>query len=111
MEGDADMTDEQKRKKEDWSQPPIEYFSDVFWLTINPWSAAVTYGLRMAREDESDTPKIRVRMPLQQAKVLAVLLLRAVRQYEVKANLTIELPKEMLKDLGIPPEDWERFTG
>lgn len=105
------MTDEQKRKKEDWSQPPIEYFSDVFWLAINPWSAAVTYGLRMAREDESDTPRIRVRMPLQQAKVLAVLLLRVVRQYEEKANLTIELPKEMLKDLGIPPDDWERFTG
>ena len=52
-----------------------------------------------------------MRMPLQQAKALAVMLLRAIRQYENQANVTVELPKEMLKGLGIPLEDWERFKG
>lgn len=105
------MTQEQpKQPAEDWSQPPEEYFSDVFWTTLNPWSAVVTFGLRMAHPSEKDVPKVRVRMPLQQAKALAVILLRTVRRYESEANVNIELPNELLKTLGIPLEDWQHFT-
>jgi hypothetical protein len=102
---------EAKQPKEDWSQAPEEHFSDVFWLALNPWSAAITFGLRMARSQEKDTPKIRMRMPLQQAKALAVMLLQAIREYERKGNVNIELPANMLKSLNIAPEDWQRFTG
>jgi len=108
------MTQEQEQQPQqlvgDWSQPPEEYFSDVFWTTLSPWSAALTFGLRQASPNEKDTPKIRVRMPLQQAKALAVILLRSVRRYEGDANLTVELPDGLLKSLGIPLEDWKRFT-
>ena len=106
------MTQEQQPKQptEDWSQPPEEYFSDVFWTALSPWSASITFGLRMAHPSEKDIPQVRVRMPLQQAKALAVILLRAVRRYESDANVTIELPDGLLKSLGIPPEDWKRLT-
>ena len=111
------MTQEQQQQPQqpqpfvgDWSQPPEEYFSDVFWTTLSPWSAALTFGLRQASPNEKDTPKIRVRMPLQQAKALAVILLRAVRKYESDANLTVALPDKLLGNLGIPLEDWKRFT-
>ena len=106
------MTQEQQPKQptEDWSELPVEYFSDVFWTTLSPWSAAVTFGLRQASPSEKDTPKVRVRMPLQQAKALAVILLKAVRRYESEANVTVELPTKLLESLGIPPEDWLRFT-
>ena len=106
------MTQEQQPKPfvGDWSQPPEEYFSDVFWTALNPWSAVITFGLRMSSPTEKDTPKVRVRMPLQQAKALAVILLRTVRKYENEANVTIELPDQLLKSLGIPPEDWKRLT-
>lgn len=93
-----------------WSQPPEEYFSDVFWIHLSPWSISITFGLRLASPSEMDTPKIRMRMPLQQAKALAVMLLRAVRTYEMDANVTIELPDGLLKELGIPLEDWKRLT-
>lgn len=99
-----------KQPMEDWSQPPEEHFSDVFWTALSPWSASITFGLRMAYPNEKDTPKVRVRMPLQQAKALAVILLRAVRRYESDANVTIELPDQLLKNLGIPLEDWKRLT-
>ena len=106
------MTQEQQKppQTEDWSEAPEEYFSDVFWTTLSPWSAAVTFGLRQASPNEKDTPKIRVRMPLQQAKALAVILLRTVRRYENEANVNIELPTKLLESLGIPLEDWQRFT-
>ena len=95
---------------EDWSQSPEEHFSDVFWTSLSPWSVAITFGLRMVRPEEQDTPKIRMRMPLQQAKALAVILLRAVRRYESDASVTIELPDQLLENLGIPSEDWKRLT-
>lgn len=105
------MTDERPKKEvmEEWTQEPEEYFSDVFWTHLNPWSAAITFGLRMTRREERDKPTVRVRMPLQQAKALAVILLRTIRKYETDANVTIELPREVLDRLNIAPEDWERF--
>lgn len=106
------MTQKQQpeQQMEDWSQPPEEYFSDVFWTALTPWSASVTFGLRQASPTEKDIPKVRVRMPLQQAKALAVILLRTVRKYEHEANVDIELPSKLLEHLGIPPEDWRHFT-
>ena len=106
------MAQEQQKEPqtEDWSQPPEEHFSDVFWTALSPWSAVVTFGLRKASPNEKDTPKIRVRMPLQQAKALAVILLRIVRRYESEADVNIELPRKLLESLGIPFEDWQRFT-
>lgn len=106
------MVQEQQPKQPagDLPQLPEEHFSDVFWTTLSPWSAVVTFGLRQASPDEKDVPKIRMRMPLQQAKALAVILLRNVRKYEDEANVNIELPQKLLEGLGIPLEDWQRFT-
>jgi len=106
------MTQEQRKlpQTEDWTQFPEEHFSDVFWTALSPWSASVTFGLRQASPYEKDTPKIRVRMPLQQAKALSVILLKSVRRYENEAGVTIELPDKLLETLDIASEDWKRFT-
>jgi len=106
------MTEEREKQQQadDWSELPEEFFSDVFWTTLSPWSAVVTFGLRQASPLEKNKPQIRVRMPLQQAKALAVILLRTVRRYESEADVTIELPRKLLDTLGIPFEDWEHFT-
>ena len=88
-----------------------ELFSDVFETHINPWSAAITFGLRATRPADENSYSVRMRMPLQQAKGLAVLLLRAIRQYEQKTGADIDLPRQVLDSLSIPIEDWQRFKG
>ena len=88
-----------------------EYFSDTFETHVNPWSAAVTFGMRATRETEDHRYKVRMRMPLQLAKALAVMLLRQIRSYEQQTQTDIDLPRQVLDTLGIPPEDWERFKG
>lgn len=87
-----------------------EVFSDVFETHINPFSCAVAFGLRATKEGESTVMTHRVRMPLQQAKALAVILLRAVRTYEAQTNVEIELPADLLQALNIPLEDWKRLS-
>ena len=86
-----------------------EYFSDVFWFHINPWSCVIDFGLRQTMPEEVDRRVLRVRMPLQQAKALAVMLLRQIRSWEAETGADIDLPQQVLDALGIPREDWERF--
>jgi hypothetical protein len=88
-----------------------EYFSDVFEIHLNPWSGAITFGLRATKQSDDHKMTLRVRMPLQQAKALAVLLLGNIRKYEHQSGTDVDLPKQVLKALEIPPEDWERFKG
>ena len=88
-----------------------EEFSDIFQLQVNPWSAVMTFGLRATNRTEANKFTLRMRMSLQAAKALAVLLLRNIRTYEEQTGADIDLPDELLKGLNIAPEDWHRFTG
>lgn len=86
-----------------------ESFSDVFETHLTDWSYAITFGLRSVRPDEPHKYTSQVRMPLAQAKALAVLMLRNIRQYEQAAGIDIDLPRDVLDKLQIPQEDWQLF--
>ena len=86
-----------------------ESFSDVFETHLTDWSYAITFGLRSVRPDEPPKYTSQVRMPLAQAKALAVLMLRNIRQYEQAAGIDIDLPRDVLDKLQIPQEDWQLF--
>ena len=88
-----------------------EYFSDVFETHVNPWSAVITFGLRATKDTDTTIFNVRMRMPLQQAKALAAMVMRNIRAYEDQSGADIDLPRVVLDSLGIPPEDWERFKG
>ncbi len=83
-----------------------EFFSDIFSIHLNPWASALTFGLRAVQKGEQDKYNIRIRMSLEQLKALAVVLRRVVRDYEQRTQTKIDLPKELLNQLGIGPEDW-----
>ncbi len=103
------MAQEGRQIQNDYSEMADD-FSDVFETHINPWSAAITFGRRATKETETNQFTMRMRMPLQQAKALAVMLLRGIRSYEQQTGADIDLPEEVLKALNIAPEDWKRFT-
>ena len=87
-----------------------EVFSDVFSHTVTPWSYILELGHRSARPGQPDVMVARVRMPLQQAKALAIMLLRAIRDYESQTGVEIDLPAQLRVQLGIADEDWRRFS-
>ena len=94
----------------DWSSLE-ERWSDLFAAHINPWGAAITFGLRSTRPEEPSTMTIRMRMGLQQAKVLGLILLRDIRVFEERTGTEVGLPAQMLEELGIPKEDWGKVQG
>ena len=101
------------------SQPervPIDYsdieerFADIIGVHSNAWSTSINFGLRSTRPtEEPDKFNVRVRVPLTTAKVLAILILRQIRDQEQTFGITIDLPPPVLEGLGIPPEDWRRL--
>lgn len=85
-----------------------ELFFDEAGFHIGPWSAAITFGLAAMPPNVTLKPVLRVRMPLSLYKTLGIIISRSVRQYEERAHQTIELPDEVLNELGIAPDDWRR---
>lgn len=83
-----------------------EVFSDIFSIHVSPWASALSFGLRGVQKGEEDKYKIRIRMSLEQVKALAVMLRRVVRDYEQKTQTKIDLPRDLLNQMGIGPDDW-----
>lgn len=84
-----------------------EFFSDTFEVHTSQWSSSLTFGIRPAREGESNLFVVRVRMPVVQLKTLGIIALRTIRELESKGGVIVDLPTETLNALGIPPEDWK----
>ena len=103
------MADDAPPVIDPWSNDVPDLFTDVFWLSVNPWSASIVFGIRRVASEHGDRPITRARMSPAQAKALGILLLRNIRAYETAAEITVELPEAVLKELGIAPEDWKRF--
>lgn len=104
------MTQENKTPRSPKIEIEHETFSDVFSFNFSPWSIVLDFGKRMAPGMEEDLMDLRVRMPLQQAKAMAFMILRAVRNYEDTTKVQVDLPENLLKGLNIPMEDWRRLS-
>lgn len=87
-----------------------EYYSDSFKFTISPYGIAMTFGINPPHPalGQVTPPKdsFILRMSLEQAKVLAMLLRRQLKNYELQNNLEISLPVQVYTQLGIAKEDW-----
>ena len=99
------MADIQKAR-EDFSKAQ-EFWSDAFSVTVNDFSAILSFGKRGRDQGDATLYEYQGRMPLSELKALALMALRLLREYEAKAGVTISLPPKLLEAFGIPIEDWQ----
>lgn len=89
------------------SEAVPEYFSDVFHFSFSPYGLAIAFGTRAVRAAPGPAPaeedRVVVRMSLEQAKVLSMLLRKSLRQYEEAAGVSIELPPTLYEELELDP--------
>jgi hypothetical protein len=87
-----------------------EYFSDVFDFTMNPYGVAIGFGLTELRQPPGApsvaTDQVVVRMSLEQAKILSMLLRRTLSTYEREHGVEIAIPSSVYSGLGVAREDW-----
>ena len=89
---------------------PIEIYTDSFRFTVGVYGINVTFSVNPPHPEPSK-PQIAkelavVRMSLEQAKVLTLMLSRNLKNYERSNDLKISVPAQVYTQLGIAEEDW-----
>jgi hypothetical protein len=86
-----------------------EFYVDQFTVTAGTYGLAMTFGLTPPHPAPGQTipPReiVRLRMSLEHAKVMAMILRRQLKRYE-EEMAPINLPMKLASSLGISPEDW-----
>ena len=89
-------------------EEPVVY-SDGIQIGVSPFT--VTLGFTLAPQaqpgTQAATPVATVRMSLEHAKVMAIILRRQLKQFEEQLGTDIPLPTQVYQQLGVSPkEDW-----
>lgn len=87
-----------------------DIYTDSFRFSVLPYGVAFTFG----QNEPHPTPgkatpakeALILRMSLEQAKVLAMMLRRNLKNYEREHGIEIALPYGLYTQLGIAREDW-----
>ncbi len=87
-----------------------EFYVDQFLISTNQFGAAITFGLSPAHPSpgklEKPTERVRLRMSLEHVKVMAMLVKQHLKNYEANADVQIQVPYEVIKQLGLADEQW-----
>ena len=89
-----------------------DLYTDAVALQLTPFGVLATFSRTNPSNGEigavlDHTPVVNLRMSLEHAKVLAILLNREVHKYEAQVKSPIVIHPLMIEKLGIKPEDWK----
>jgi hypothetical protein len=88
-----------------------EIYEDAFRFTVSPYGVAFTFGTNVPHPTPGKVipgkDSLVLRMSLEEAKVLAMMLRRHLKNFELENKLEIALPSQIYAQLGIAKEDWE----
>lgn len=86
-----------------------DLYVDGLRITVTPYGVVTTYSLNEPHPEQSrppvTTPQCIIRMSLEHAKTLAMILRKQLKDYE-RANGKIPLPPGLYTNLGVAEEDW-----
>lgn len=87
------------------------YYIDALRFTVQPYGVAFTFGVNAPHPSPSQISPSKdaliLRMSLEHAKVLAMMLRKQLKTYEMENKLEIPLPAQLYTQLGIAREDWD----
>ena len=88
-----------------------EIYTDAFRFTVSPYGITFTFSRSIPHPASGKVapPKdsICLRMSLEQAKVLAMMLRKNLKNYEKSNSLEIALPSQLYTQLGLSKENWD----
>jgi hypothetical protein len=93
----------------DHQQEVPELYCDGLQLGLSPYTAILSFTMQPAGQTGTMAPvKVaNVRMSLEHAKVMAILLRKQIKNYEAQAGVDIQIPNQLYQQLGISrQEDW-----
>ena len=91
-------------------QETPDLYADQFIVTNTVWGTNISF-LKMPPHPSpgqapQPIPQVVVRMSLQHAKVMTMMLRRQLKQWERDNGMDIGVPHSVYAALGVSPEDW-----
>jgi hypothetical protein len=87
-----------------------DVYSDQFRVNTTPYGATLAFAKTQADTPAGQAPRSKdqviVRMSLEHLKVMIMVLKKNLRGYEQRTGITVELPFDMLNQMGLSKEDW-----
>ena len=88
-----------------------DIYVDNMQITTGVYGVNITFGLTDPHPASGAMPKqpkemVRVRMSLQHAKIVAMLLRQNLKNFEYSTGTTIQIPQNVFAGLGVAAEDW-----
>jgi hypothetical protein len=90
-----------------------DFYVDRMRLTVTVFGVNITFGLGNPHPEEGNPEdvldvmeNVRLRMSLEHAKLMAILLRKQIKSYEEKNESIVALPKSILEALKLTDNDW-----
>jgi hypothetical protein len=90
-----------------------DFYTDRMRLTVTVFGVNVTFGLSAPHPEETGAGNlldvlevVRVRMSLEHAKVMGMLLKKQIKIYEAGTKTQIAIPLEVINSLELGNEQW-----
>lgn len=91
----------------------FDQYADQFTVTLTPFGANLSFALREAHPSPGQSPRARqlgtIRMSVEHLKTLVFITRRQILKVEDEMGVKAEVPRDLLRQLGIPGEDWDNF--
>lgn len=98
---------------DDTKQEPFDLYTDAFTITITPFGANLSFAVREAHPSPSKPPQLQhlgtIRMSVEHLKTLVWICRQQVRQVEGQMGVKAEVPRNILNQFGVPPDEWDDF--
>lgn len=92
---------------------PFDIYADAFTITVTAWGANLSFQLGDAHPSPQTIRQPdrlgTVRMSIEHLKTMVFMLKRQVQLHEQNNGVTVEVPTQVLSQLGIAREDWDAF--
>ena len=92
---------------------PFDEYTDMFTISITPFGANLSFHVREAHPSAGRAPQAQflgtIRMSVEHLKTMVMITRRQILDGERELGVKAEVPRVILNQLQISPEDWDSF--
>ena len=94
-------------------EEPFDTYADQFTVTLTPFGANLSFGVREPHPSAAQAPQAQnlgtVRMSVEHLKTMVMVIRRQILVVESQTGIRADVPRDILNQLQISPEDWDTF--
>ena len=91
----------------------FDMYADQFTITVTPFGANLSFSVREPHPSSGRAPRAEdlgtIRMSVEHLKTMVMIIRRQILMVEHETGVRVEVPRAILNQLQISPDDWDTF--